>query len=197
MCYMLWAEQLGKKFGSRWIFRGIDLRVEQGQILALLGPNGSGKSTLMRCLAGLENPSQGSVSCFFERDLRLAIGYAALDLALYPHLSAVEHLQLAAEMRQIPPRSEALLATVALNLPNHGQVVSTFSSGMRARLRVALAIQSEPDILFLDEPGASLDESGVSMIHSVIQEQTKRGAVVLATNDPGERRLATHELVLS
>jgi ABC-type multidrug transport system ATPase subunit len=68
---------------------------------------------------------------------------------------------------------------------------------MRARLRVALAIQSDPDILFLDEPGASLDDSGHELIHEITQAQLQRGAVVLATNDPNERRLATHELVLS
>lgn len=194
---MLWAEQLGKKFDSRWIFRGIDLRVDKGQILALLGPNGSGKTTLMRCLAGLETPTQGSVVFSTGRDIRLSLGYAALDLALYPHLSAEEHLNLAGELRGIPSKSKDLVEQVGLHLIESNQVVSTFSSGMRARLRVALAIQSDPDILFLDEPGASLDESGHGLIHEIIHTQIQRGAVVIATNDSNERRLATHELVLS
>ncbi len=68
------------------------------------------------------------------------------------------------------------------------------SSGMRARLKLALAIQAEPAILILDEPGASLDEEGRSLVRKIVDEQRQRGAVVVATNDPDERRLGNLEL---
>jgi ABC-type multidrug transport system ATPase subunit len=67
---------------------------------------------------------------------------------------------------------------------------------MRARLKLALAVQHSPEVLLLDEPSASLDDEGRSLIEGAVAEQLKRGAVVIATNDPGDRRHATHELEL-
>jgi ABC-type multidrug transport system ATPase subunit len=70
------------------------------------------------------------------------------------------------------------------------------STGMKARLRVAMAIQAKPKVLLLDEPGAGLDEAGRSLIDLVTAEQAARGCLIVATNDPLERRLATLELQL-
>ena len=74
------------------------------------------------------------------------------------------------------------------------QQTQEFSTGMRARLKIAIAIQANPTVLVLDEPGAGLDEVGRNLIERVIQNHLKSGAVVLATNDPLERRFATHQL---
>ena len=71
-----------------------------------------------------------------------------------------------------------------------------YSSGMRARLKLALAIQARPPILLLDEPSASLDAPGRALVESIILEQRERGIVLLATNDPAEKEWATHELAL-
>jgi len=71
------------------------------------------------------------------------------------------------------------------------------STGMKARLKLALAIQANPLLLLLDEPSAGLDEHGRALVESIAREQTQRGCLVLATNDPAERRLATLELELA
>lgn len=185
---------LGRRFGARWIFRGIEFELAKGDALCVLGANGSGKSTLLRILAGLMSASEGSVDpkpC----DSRGVIGYAALELSLYHHLNASEHLELAARLRGLGSPRVELLDTVGL-VEVGEKPTGQFSSGMRARLKLALALQHKPPVLLLDEPSASLDESGRELVGRIVEEQKTTGAVVIATNFQGDRRYATHELEL-
>jgi len=187
---VLSADDLGKRFGPRWIFRQLELRVEPGQVLAVVGRNGSGKSTLLKVLAGLIAPSQGTL------EIACPLGYSAIDLALYPQLSGHEHLELAGEFRGIESRSAELLESVGLK--DAANVVSSrYSTGMRARLKLALALQHRPPLLLLDEPSAALDDDGRHLITTIVASQIAQGgAVILATNDHEDRRLATHEITL-
>lgn len=182
---------LGKKFAGRWVFRGIDIELAKGQCLCVLGRNGSGKSTLLRVLAGLQPPSEGRV----ERGDKNSVGYAALDLALYPHLTASEHLDLFARLRGVAVDPPTTLEAVGLG-DVAGKPVGAFSTGMRARLKLALATLSSPQVLLLDEPSAALDEAGQNLVATLIADQLTRGAVIVATNDLADRRFATHELEL-
>lgn len=191
---MLSVRRLGKQFDGRWIFRDLSFDLEPGQALAALGPNGSGKSSLLKVIAGLWSPSEGSV-IRPPGDLRTTLGYSGLDLAVYSNLTGREHLDWAGRSRQVEARTEELLGKVGLSRAG-GQLVSQYSSGMRARLKLALAIQARPRVLLLDEPSASLDERGRELVRELIEAQLAGdGAVVLATNDPEEREWATHELV--
>lgn len=186
------CDGLGKRFSKQWVFRRVSLTVETGQCLLLTGPNGSGKSTLLKLLAGLEPASEGSVSREF--DTRTGMGYSATDLRLYPNLSADEHLEFASTMRGIAAE-HGLLGSVGLS-EAADKPVGAFSTGMRARLKLALALMGAPKALLLDEPGAGLDESGRALLDEVVAEQLGRGVVILATNDPAERRFGDFELVL-
>lgn len=192
---MLSAENLGKRFGARWIFRGLTFTLEPGQRLVILGHNGSGKSTLLRTLAGLLTPSEGRVVPP-EGDARLTLGYAALEMALYPSLTVAEHLRLTADLRGCEDRTDELLEEVGLAYAK-SVPAAQLSTGMKARLKLSLALQPRPQVLLLDEPGASLDEHGRELIERVLQSQAIHGAAIVATNDPRERRLATHELALA
>ncbi len=183
------AVGLGRRFGEQWVFRNLEFELSRGDVLCVVGSNGSGKSTLLRILARLLSPSQGTV----ERPS--LIGYSALDLALWPQLSAIEHLELAAELRAVPAASEELLTHLGLGDVG-SKPVGQFSTGMRARLKLALATQHAPDVLLLDEPSASLDQDGRDAVVRTVEAVQERGAVVIATNDPADRRFATHELEL-
>lgn len=190
---MIGCERLGKRYGSRWLFRHLDLDLRAGDCLLVLGSNGAGKSTLLKLFAGIIPASEGTVKR--PADPRTGIGYAALDQAVYPVLAVREHLELAAELRGCSARADELLEEVGLHyaaeLP--GRHLST---GMRARLKFALAIQADPAVILFDEPGAGLDAAGRAMIGQVIEARRATTAFVLATNDPEERRFATHELEL-
>ncbi len=165
-----------------------------GQALVVLGRNGAGKSTLLRTLAGLALPTEGSLE-YPEGDLRHLIGMSSLEGALYPHLSAREHLEFVARARGCEPRTDELLDEVGL--AHAGEMpTNRFSTGMKARLRLAIAVQHRPPILLLDEPGAGLDAAGRGLTEAICARQRTCGVLVIATNDPGERRFATHELDL-
>jgi len=191
---VLEVESLGKRYGDRWIFRDLNFLVETGQCLLITGQNGSGKSTLVRTLAGLNPPSHGRVS--FDGERRREVGYMALESQPYANLTPLEHLQLFARMQGAKARPE-VLDEVGLTALIKGKITAgQMSSGMKARLKLALAIQSEPRLLILDEPGTALDEAGRLVLHQVREAQLKRGAIIIATNDPTEREGATHELWL-
>ena len=188
------AEGVGKRYGRRWLFRDVTFDLERGQRLAILGHNGSGKSTLLRLLAGLLTPTEGKIVPP-NGDVRLTLGYAALEMALYAALTVDEHLEFSARLRGCDPRADELLDTVGLTYAR-AFPAGQLSTGMKARLKLAMAVQARPMVLLLDEPGAALDEEGKELVRRLAEEQTGRGALVVATNDPEERRLATHELAL-
>lgn len=189
---MLTVENLGKRFGGRTIFRNISFHLQKGDALIVLGNNGAGKSTLLKIVAGLMPPSEGKVLLPNE-DRRRALAMSALDLAVYPHLTVQEHMVLASQLRACEDRAEELIDRVGL-AKHREQFAGKLSTGLRNRLKLALALQPKPLVLLLDEPGASMDEAGRANLDWVAREQLERGVLLVATNDPTERRLGTHEL---
>lgn len=187
------CEKLGKRYGRQWLFRYVELQLNAGDTVVVLGPNGSGKSTLLKVIAGVVPPTEGK--CHRGDNARNTLGYAALDQPVYPVLTVAEHLELAAKLRSCPARTDELLEevelTYAANVP--GRHLST---GMRARLKFALAVQANPTTILLDEPSAGLDERGRELISRIIESRRATTAFIIATNDPQERRFATHELAL-
>jgi ABC-type multidrug transport system ATPase subunit len=190
---MIRCQGLGKRYGGRWLFRRLDIEARPGDCLVVTGVNGSGKSTLLRLLAGVLPPTEGRVDR--GADPRRTVGYAALDQAVYPMLTVAEHLEIAARLRGVAPRVEELLREAGLEDAAH-VAGGRLSTGMRARLKFALAVQAEPPALLLDEPGAGLDANGQGILERLIRTRIDRAAIVIATNDPQERRFATHELEL-
>jgi len=188
------VENLGKRFANNWVFRGLTFDLNPGDALIVLGANGSGKSTLLKIVAGLLSPTEGSIQTTKD-DPRTSVGLSALDMQTYAHLTVEEHIMLAAQLRGITGDA-SLLSKVGLSERKH-QFAMELSSGMRARLKLGLAIQAKPKLLLLDEPGAGLDESGRNMLEQICHEQRERGCLLLATNDPNERRLRTLELNLA
>lgn len=192
---LLWATRLGKRFGPNWIFRGLDFQVRRGEGLIIVGRNGAGKSTLLRTLAGLVTPTEGRVEIAPD-DARTGLAMAALDQSLYPHLSVREHLVLFGKLRGCEHRADELLERIGLQAAAD-RFASKLSTGMKSRLKLALSIQSRPDLLLLDEPGAALDEAGKELVSGICEEQRTRGALIIATNDPSEKKFGTHELELT
>lgn len=190
---MISCSKLGKRYGDRWLFRNLDFEVNVGDCLVILGKNGAGKSTLTKILAGLVPATEGT--CTRPPDIRNSLGYAALDQAVYPMLTVGEHLDLAGRLRGVAPRVDELLETVGLRYAKEN-LGKTLSTGMRARLKFALAVQSNPAVIMFDEPGAGLDDEGRQMVARLIEQHRSTSAIIIATNDPLERRFATLELDL-
>lgn len=185
------ANGLGKRFGIRWVLRGVTLGVQRGEAVGLLGPNGSGKSTVLRILGTLLRPNAGSATINgldIVRDsisVRAQVGYLAHTPGLYEDLTARENLQFAADMLGLPKSSaDSSLERVGLG-PVANNRVRGFSAGMQRRLALARLIMRKPRVLLLDEPYSNLDEEGVELMNSVITD-------ILQAN--GAALLALHEL---
>jgi heme exporter protein A len=188
-------DKLERSFAERRVLRGISASLRGGDRLVVKGPNGSGKSTLLKVIAGLLTPTGGTIR--FAEDgrkqdadswRRRHLGSLAPDLVMYEDLTPVENLEFFARVRDLP-RGEAnrqLLARVGLEERRH-DYVGNFSTGMKQRMKLAFALQNQPALLLLDEPGSNLDAPGRALIAGAVEEIAAReGIVIVATNDPDE-----------
>ena len=189
--------ELKKSYGLKPILRGIDLVVERGQRMALLGANGAGKSTLLRILAGLTSCDAGTLrigGLDLARDaqqVRRLVGFVAHQPYLYDELTAMENLLFFGRMysvRRCKERAGMLLERVGL-AKRAGERVSALSRGQAQRLALARSLLHQPALLLLDEPDTGLDEEGIALLESLLQEHHQGGATILLTTHHLERAL--------
>lgn len=191
---MIEAQGLGKRFGARWVLRGVSLSVSPGETVGLMGPNGSGKSTVLRVLATLLKPNAGSATINGHHvvsranDVRSSAGYLAHAPGLYDDLTARENLLFAADMLGVP-HTEVLpcLERVGLAGVAHDRVRG-FSAGMQRRLALARLILRNPKVLLLDEPYSNLDADGIDVMNALLSSVIRAG---------GSALVALHELAPS
>lgn len=175
---MLLFEDVWKRFGRDWVLKGVGLRVERGEVVALLGPNGSGKTTLLRLAAGLLRPTRGRV----ERQ-----GEALLlsnPPAFHRHLTARE--QLTYDLALWGRDGGAILRLgeylEAFGLPLDRPLL-TFSSGMKKRLALLRFRLLKPALWLWDEPETALDQEGRGLLLALLEEGRREAGIVLATHD--------------
>ncbi|GHO52933.1 heme ABC exporter ATP-binding protein CcmA [Ktedonobacter robiniae] len=192
------VEGLKKSYGLKPILRGINLRVQAGERLALLGANGAGKTTLMRVLACLAKPGAGTVRlCGWNaesdaQEVRHLVGLVAHQPYLYEDLTAQENLEFFARMYSVSQgraRAQVLLERVGL-AKRASERVRTFSRGQLQRLAWARALLHQPDILLLDEPDTGLDQQGHALIDELMAEHSARGGSTVFITHQLERALA-------
>lgn len=191
---MLEVTRVRKVFNRRVIFSDVSFRVESGSVFAIAGRNGSGKSTLLKLLAGILPPSKGSMRLFIdgkeispERHFS-HLGFVAPYFQLYEEFTAGENLRFCKSVRGLRASTgemNALLSKVKL-ADRENDIVSTFSSGMKQRLKYACALLPKPEVLLLDEPSANLDGEGKRIVMDILREQRARGIALIATNEPEE-----------
>jgi heme exporter protein A len=190
----LGVKNLAKSFGFRKVFEGISFSLREKESLVFTGKNGSGKSTLLKILAGLLRPSKGEINISLDGqttnkiERRKLLGFVGPDLSLYDELTALENLEFLSKAQGLEFKKEELIQRLEkIGLKGRGEdLVSSYSSGMKQRLKYVFALLHEPQILLLDEPGSNLDEPGLFLLDDIIAEQKKRGILVLATNDKRE-----------
>ncbi len=184
------AEKVRQVFSRRIIFSGISFAVARGNVLLIAGRNGSGKSTLVRIICGVLTPTAGVVRIHAEGASdqfarKALIGLVAPYLEVYEDFSAMENLHMSMTLRGFRSEEEqnrALLDRVGLDAKRHDPVRG-FSSGMKQRLKYAMALVHRPPVLVLDEPMSNLDADGVVTVRSIMRDQLAAGILVVATND--------------
>jgi polar amino acid transport system ATP-binding protein len=192
-------EQVRKSFGDNLVLDGVDLSVDQGEVLVVIGPSGSGKSTLLRCVNLLEPIDSGRI--FFEgQDLtgrgvkvdriRQRIGIVFQQFNLFPHLRAIDNLTLAARRVAKMPRKDAearaheLLERVGLD----GKARSyphQLSGGQQQRVAIARALMMRPHVMLFDEVTSALDPELVGEVLIVMRDLAQDGMTML---------VVTHEM---
>jgi len=191
MTLVVEAVGLRKRYGSVAALDGLDLSVAEGHVVGLLGPNGAGKTTALRILVGLVRADAGRVSICGEA---VGLGWVAGERVgamvatpvVYPHLSGAENLRVLTAAWGWPRvRADARIAA-ALDLVDLGGVgrrpASGYSTGMRQRLGIALALLADPPTLILDEPVNGLDPAGIVEIRDLLLDLAGDGRTILVSS---------------
>jgi len=184
---MIEIRRLTKRFGAMTALDRVTAAIESGAFVVLLGSNGAGKTTLLRCLAGLL-AFEGAATVGGHdvvkdgKAARRLIGYVPQRPSFPPDLTCVEALDLFARLRGLPGGDPAWLTRVGLDTQADA-AVRTLSGGMRQRLALATALQSDPAVILFDEPAAHLDPHARRALHRDLEALAKAGRTIL---------LATH-----
>ena len=184
------VREIRKSYGTHEVLRGVDLRVEPGQILGLLGRNGAGKSTLITILCGLRRADSGTTSICGHRpasaDAARLIGYAPQELGIYPDLSVAQNLAAFGELHGLGRREAASRADEVMELlglsEKRGQRASHLSGGQQRRLHAGMAIMHRPRLVFMDEPTVGADVEARSQILRAVRQLADEGAAVVYTS---------------
>lgn len=193
MNFRITLDNIGRRFNRDWIFRGINYTFESGRIYAILGPNGSGKSTLLQVLNGSLSPSAGRLGYFIgDKALEAEEAYQHLSLAA-PYLELIEEFTLS-EMIDFHFQFKSYTAGMnkielirLLAMPeSKNKLIKYFSSGMKQRLKLALAFCSDTPMLMLDEPTSNLDTQGVEWYLSLVQQFAKNRLTIICSNQQHE-----------
>ena len=209
--YLLEAKNIHKSFGDNHVLKGVDLCVEEGQVVSIIGPSGSGKSTLLRCMTQLETADVGDISICGKvmtedrdgkavysdkaqlRDIMLDVGLVFQNFQLFPHWSVLRNLT-DAQMRVLGrSKSEAeavardLLAKMKLSEKENAYPCQ-LSGGQQQRVAIARALAMSPKILFFDEPTSALDPELIGEVLEIIRELAKQDMTMV---------IVTHEMTFA
>jgi len=202
--YSIQAQNLSKLFGRRLIFKDINFNWSEKGVFGISGPNGSGKSTLVKIVAGLIAPSSGKIthknsgSEIIPEKLHNHIGFVSPYLVLYEEFSAWENLKIFAKIRGVDFNEEKVnyYLTQFLLETRKNDLVKTYSSGMKQRLKFIFALTHSPEVLIFDEPTSNLDEEGKKVVYNIVNEEGKHRIVIIASNETKDLELCSEVLFL-
>ncbi|MEF9954323.1 MAG: ABC transporter ATP-binding protein [Clostridium sp.] len=189
--------KIDKYYGSNQVLKGISLSVEKGQFVTLLGPSGCGKSTLLRCLAGLEELSEGEILLDGEditdkepKDRN--IGMVFQQYSLFPNMTVEENIAFGLKLKKMPPqlireKVEHIIEIVELQ-GKEKQYPASLSGGQQQRVALARSIVMEPKVLLLDEPLSAIDAKLRKSLQISIKQITKKMGLtaIFVTHDQDE-----------
>jgi ABC-2 type transport system ATP-binding protein len=185
------AEGIGKRYGEKWVLRNVDLRVPRGTVLGLLGPNGAGKTTTVRILTTLLRPDEGRAWVAGYDVLREAarvrprIGLAGQQATVDELMTGHANLQMIGQLYHQPASTARRRAAELLELfglsDAGGNLVRTYSGGMRRRLDLAASLVAAPAVLFLDEPTTGLDPRSRIDLWAMLRELVRDGVTLVLT----------------
>ena len=197
-------ENISKRFRYEWIFRDVNYVFETGQKYAILGANGSGKSTLLQILSGILSPTKGKI--FYEsndnqsitiEEIYKHISWAAPSVSLIDRLTLSEMLDFQSQFKAFLPNIKLEDALRYTNLAHaKDKQLRYFSSGMKQRVKLVLALLADTDIILLDEPTTNLDEEGCEWYEKMVLQFAKNRLLIIASNQKHEYHFCDKKLFI-
>jgi polar amino acid transport system ATP-binding protein len=199
-----------KRYGTHTVLNGVSLKVERGEIIAIIGRSGSGKSTMLRCVNGLE-PIQGGTVSFDGtvvndpgtdlRKLRQHVGIVFQSFNLFPHLSVEKNITLAPKVvKHVPPAVARQLAESVLRKVGLAEKIDAYpdqlSGGQQQRVAIARSLAMQPVVMLFDEITSALDPELVGEVLKVLEEMARDGmTMMLVTHEIGFARKVANRVV--
>lgn len=191
---LLETKQLKKTYGGRTVVNGVDIAINQGEIVGLLGPNGAGKTTTFYMTTGIVKPDSGSI-LFDKRDIsrypmhkraKLGIGYLSQEPSIFRKLTVEDNIMAILETLDLPrperkKRLNELLNELGIAHLRKSKAL-TLSGGERRRLEITRALVTHPLCILLDEPFSGIDPIAVSDCQNLIRELKRKGLAILLTD---------------
>jgi ABC-type multidrug transport system ATPase subunit len=185
--------KISRKFNYEWIFRDVNFEFTSGNAYAILGSNGSGKSTLLQIISGHLHPSEGTIS--YSKDKKTIAIEDFFRHVTYsgPYLELIEEFTLE-EMLTFHHRFRKFLNGLSVNdvieitglARNRNKPIKYFSSGMKQRVRLVIALLSESDVVLLDEPAANLDRKAIEWYRSLVAEHSHNRIIIVCSNSQSD-----------
>lgn len=184
---------VGKKYGSEWIFRNLSTTICSGDKLLISGGNGSGKSTLLQAISGFVTPNEGKIeyklnNVRIEEDkIKNHVSLSSPYLQLIEDFTLTEIIEHAALFKPFADKISTNEAIELIGLSHaKAKFVKQFSSGMKQRLKLGLAVLADTPILLLDEPVSNLDKEAISWYKQIVKDHTTGRTVVVCSNNISE-----------
>ena len=204
------VKNLKKTFGDLEVLRGIDQKIEKGEVVVVIGPSGSGKSTFLRCLNLLEEATEGDIIFNGQKindknvdinKVREHMGMVFQHFNLFPHLSIMENIILAPILLKLMTKDEAkeealrLLDLVGLK-DKADSYPAQLSGGQKQRVAIARALAMKPSVMLFDEPTSALDPEMVGEVLNVMKGLAESGmTMVIVTHEMGFAREVAHRVL--
>ena len=199
---MIEIKNLKKSFGKNEILKGINLTIQDKEVVVIIGPSGSGKSTILRCINYLEEPTSGEIivdgltldSTKKVNEVRMEVGMVFQRFNLFPHMTVLENIILAPVKTKRMTKEEATNVAIALlekvGLSDKKDAYpGTLSGGQQQRVAIARALAMKPKFMLFDEPTSALDPEMVREVLDVIKDLAKEGmAMAIVTQEMGFAR---------
>ncbi|WP_444979124.1 amino acid ABC transporter ATP-binding protein [Agarivorans gilvus] len=211
---MVSIEKIHKYYGQHHVLKGVDLKIQAGEVISIIGRSGSGKSTLLRCINGLEPFQSGAIIVDKQavsedekqlRQLSRSVGMVFQNFNLFPHMTAGENIMLAPKLvlkkspQQCRELAEAVLAKVGL-ADKFDQYPTSMSGGQQQRVAIARSLAMSPKVLLCDEITSALDPELVGEVLKVLEQLKAEGmTLILVTHemnfarDVGDRVVFMHQ----
>ena len=185
--------KISRKFNYEWIFRDVDFEFEQNNAYAILGSNGSGKSTLLQIISGHLHPSAGNITYSHNNieipveDFFRHVTYSGPYLELIEEFTLEEMLTFHSRFRKFRRQLDvnAVMEITGL-IRNRNKPIKYFSSGMKQRVRLAIALLTESEVVLLDEPAANLDRKAIEWYRNLVLENRADRIIIVCSNSQAD-----------